>query len=99
MNYKLKVIFEYDSLIVINKEAGIITHSEEKKNEFSLVDLLKTRNITLSKGDNIYRPGVVHRLDKDTSGTIVFTKTDQAFVSLKQQFLKREVEKYYPTNI
>lgn len=95
MNYNLKVIFEDESLIVINKESGIITHSEEKKNEFSLVDLLKSRNISLSDGESIYRPGVVHRLDKYTSGAIIFAKTDQAFISLKKQFLKREVEKYY----
>ena len=95
MNYNLKVIYEDASLIVINKDAGIVTHSEEKKNELSLVDLLKSRKINLSKGENIYRPGVVHRLDKDTSGAIIFAKTDQAFRALKKQFLKREVEKYY----
>ena len=71
---KLKIVFEDEELIVLNKDAGIITHSDISVNEYSLVDLLKENNITLSKGENIYRPGVVHRLDRETSGIIVFAK-------------------------
>ena len=92
---KLKIVFEDEELIVLNKDAGIITHSDISVNEYSLVDLLKENNITLSKGENIYRPGVVHRLDRETSGIIVFAKTDKAFTSLKKQFFLREVEKVY----
>ena len=94
-NFKLKIIFEDNELIVINKDSGIITHSDLYVNEYSLVDLLKENNITLSRGENTNRPGVVHRLDRETSGIIIFTKTDKAFNSLKKQFLLREVEKIY----
>ena len=93
--FKLNIIFEDNYLIVINKHAGIITHSESSINEFSLVDLLKNNNILLSKGENIYRPGVVHRLDRDTSGLIIFAKTNEAYIGLKKQFFAREVEKIY----
>ena len=58
------------------------------------MDLLKQNNIFLSKGENNYRPGVVHRLDRDTSGLIIFTKTDKAYTALKKQFFRRKVEKY-----
>ena len=75
-NFNLNIVFEDNYVIVINKNAGIITHSEDNINEFSLVDLLKQNNIVLSKGENNYRPGVVHRLDRDTSGLIIFAKTD-----------------------
>ncbi len=92
---KLSIIFEDNELIVINKDSGIITHSDTNVNEYSLVDLLKENNITLSRGENTHRPGVVHRLDRETSGIIIFTKTDKAFSSLKKQFLLREVEKIY----
>lgn len=94
-NFKLNIIFEDNYLIIINKDAGIITHAEDSINEFSLVDLLKQNNIVLSKGENIYRPGVVHRLDRDTSGLIIFTKTNEAYIGLKKQFFNREVEKIY----
>ena len=94
-NFKLDIIFEDNYIIVLNKKAGIITHSEGSVNEFSLVDLLKKNNIFLSQGENIHRPGVVHRLDRDTSGLIVFAKTKEAYLSLKKQFFNREVEKIY----
>ncbi len=91
----LNVIYEDDSLIVINKPAGILTHAVTENGQYSLVELLLQNNITLSKGENSLRPGVVHRLDKETSGLIVFAKTDKAYDSLKQQFLLRKIEKYY----
>ena len=94
-NFNLNIVFEDNYVIVINKSAGIITHSEDNINEFSLVDLLKQNNIVLSKGENNYRPGVVHRLDRDTSGLIIFAKTDKAYTALKKQFFKREVVKIY----
>ena len=94
-NHNLIVVYEDEFLIVVNKQAGILTHAKSLKNDFSLINLLLDNNITLCKGENILRPGVVHRLDKETSGLIVFAKTDKAYLSLKQQFYQRKVEKYY----
>ena len=94
-NLNLNVVYEDDALIVVNKQSGILTHSDGTNIQFSLVDLLLQNNITLSKGENTLRPGVVHRLDKETSGLIVFAKTDRSYESLKRQFFLRKVEKYY----
>ena len=58
------------------------------------MDLLN-KIILLSKGENNYRPGVVHRLDRDTSGLIIFAKTNASYIALKKQFFEREVEKIY----
>ena len=91
----LDVIFEDKALIVINKKAGILTHCNHNSSDNSLVKLLLKNNISLSSGENFLRPGVVHRLDKETSGLIVFAKTKNAYISLKQQFYLRKVEKYY----
>ena len=93
--FNLNIIYQDKSIIVINKEAGILTHSDGKNTHSSMVDLLLQNNISLSAGESINRPGVVHRLDKETSGLIIFAKTNTAHNSLKKQFLLRKVEKYY----
>ena len=93
--FNLNIIYQDKSIIVINKEAGILTHSDGKNTHSSMVDLLLQNNISLSTGESINRPGVVHRLDKETSGLIIFAKTNTAHNSLKKQFLLRKVEKYY----
>ena len=92
-NHNLIVVYEDEFLIVVNKQAGILTHAKSLKNDFSLINLLLDNNITLCKGENILRPGVVHRLDKETSGLIVFAKTDNAYLSLKQQFYQNNLGK------
>ena len=94
-NFNLNIIYEDKSIIVINKEAGILTHSDSKNSQFSMVDLLLQNNISLSAGEGSNRPGVVHRLDKETSGLLIFAKTDIAHNALKKQFLHRKIEKYY----
>ncbi len=92
---KLNIVYEDQELLVINKEPGILTHSDQKNFSFSLIDLIKENKINLSKGENKFRPGIVHRLDKDTSGLLILAKTDKAHYFLKKQFLNREIKKYY----
>ncbi len=94
-NLNLKIIYEDESLVVVNKDAGIVTHSSTKKFEYSLIHLLRENNIKLSEGEEPNRPGVVHRLDKETSGLILFAKTNKAQESLKNQFYLRKIHKYY----
>ena len=91
----LNIVFEDKDLIILNKPAGILTHSSQNNNNLSLVDLLKKNNKTLFNSDDDYRPGVVHRLDKDTSGLIIFAKNTTTGINLKEQFASRTIKKVY----
>ncbi|MFI5103504.1 MAG: RluA family pseudouridine synthase [Terriglobales bacterium] len=97
----LDVVYEDDYLAVINKPAGMTVHAGSGKNEAgskgTLVNALLHRFGSLSQAGGELRPGIVHRLDKDTSGLIVVAKTDVAHRKLAQQFSRREVKKTYVT--
>lgn len=90
----LDIIYEDKSLIVINKPAGIITHPVPGKTTGTLVNMILGHTRLSSIGLPL-RPGVVHRLDRDTSGCIVFAKTDEAYLNLVNQFRDRIVKKVY----
>lgn len=101
----IQIAYEDDSMVAINKPAGVLVHSSHtSKGEPTLVDWFvkkypQAKDIsemqTLADGSVIARPGVVHRLDKDTSGVLVFAKTATAYTALKEQFQNREVKKVY----
>src|SRR5215467_4258016 len=95
----LDIIYEDDSLIVLNKPAGMIVHAGSGKNEAgsrgTLVNALLHRFSQLSQVGGELRPGIVHRLDKETSGLLVVAKTDKAHRKLAQQFSRRETHKSY----
>lgn len=95
------VVYEDSDIAVINKRAGMTVHAGSgKDNEGSrgtLVNALLHRFGKLSDAGGELRPGIVHRLDKETSGLIVVAKTDSAHRKLAQQFLRREVKKTYLT--
>jgi 23S rRNA pseudouridine1911/1915/1917 synthase len=94
-NIPLDIIYEDDDIIVVNKHKGIIVHPARGNFEHTMVNALLyhcTRLPTL--GDKI-RPGVLHRLDKDTTGLILFAKTDHALSTLSRAIEKREVKKKY----
>lgn len=80
------IIFENDLFIAVNKPSGLLSIPDRQGEEISLKDILK------EKYGEIY---TVHRLDKDTSGIIVFAKTEEAHKTLSQLFEGREMEKYY----
>ena len=92
---KLNIIFEDEHLIVLNKPAGILTHCTKDNTNTSIVDLLKVNKIKLYKAEDSLRDGVVHRLDKDTSGLIVLAKNKLSYSGLISIFAKREVTKVY----
>ena len=92
---ELDIVFEDTVLIVVNKPAGILTHSSEGNISRNLVDILLKKNVKLQEGKEKKRAGVVHRLDKDTSGLIVFAKTKLANEFLAKQFFLRKVNKIY----
>lgn len=92
----LDVLYEDDDLIVINKPAGLVVHPAAGHREHTLVNaLLHHCRGQLAGISGVERPGIVHRLDKDTSGCIVVAKTDAAHQSLVQQFKSRSVMKIY----
>lgn len=91
----LDVLFEDDDLIVINKPAGLVVHPAAGNWDGTLVNALLHHCKTLSGIGGEQRPGIVHRLDKDTSGCLVAAKSDLAHQGLARQFAGREVTKIY----
>ena len=92
----LAVIYEDDDLLVIDKPAGMVVHPAPGHARGTLVNAVLAHVPNLSVG-GIQRPGIVHRLDKDTSGVMVVAKTDLAYISLVRQWQARTVEKRYLT--
>ena len=95
----LDVVYEDDDIAVINKPAGMSVHAGSGKGEAggrgTLVNALLHRFGKLSRVGGELRPGIVHRIDKETSGLLVVAKNDKAHRKLAQQFARREVKKTY----
>ncbi|PYI62594.1 MAG: RluA family pseudouridine synthase [Verrucomicrobia bacterium] len=91
----LDILFEDDDLIVINKPAGLTVHPGAGQREHTLVNALLSHCTTLSGIGGKERPGIVHRLDKETSGCLVVAKNDLIHRELSRQFADRTVEKIY----
>jgi 23S rRNA pseudouridine1911/1915/1917 synthase len=100
----LDIVYEDDDLAIVNKAAGMMVHAgagatgpngEDQRNRGTLVNALLHHFATLSAVGGDMRPGIVHRLDKETSGLIVVAKNDDAHRKLAAQFAKREVKKTY----
>jgi 23S rRNA pseudouridine1911/1915/1917 synthase len=90
----LDVVYEDDDLLVVNKPAGMVVHPGHGHSQGTLVNGLLARYPNLAVGDS-GRPGIVHRLDRDTSGLIVVAKTEGALEHLRRQFKTRRVKKIY----
>jgi len=89
----LPILYIDDNVIVVNKPAGVLTHSKGVMNdEFTVADFFR-RYTTFGITTN--RPGIVHRLDRDTSGVIIGARTDEAAALLKKQFADRTVKTHY----
>jgi 23S rRNA pseudouridine1911/1915/1917 synthase len=96
----LDIVYEDDDLAVINKQAGMMVHagagaSDDARNRGTLVNALLYHLASLSGVGGALRPGIVHRLDKETSGLILVAKNDDAHRKLSAQFAAREVKKKY----
>ncbi|MFV8247762.1 RluA family pseudouridine synthase [Bdellovibrio bacteriovorus] len=92
---KLDVLFEDEDLIVINKPAGLVVHPAAGHAHDTLVNALIHHTDDLSMKFGEERPGIVHRLDKETSGIIVIAKNDKAHESLTSQFKERSTHRIY----
>jgi 23S rRNA pseudouridine1911/1915/1917 synthase len=92
----LHILFEDKSLLVLNKPAGIVVHPAAGHEEHTLVNaLLHHCKGSLSGIGGVARPGIVHRLDKETSGCLVVAKNDETHIALSEQFAGRVVKKIY----
>jgi 23S rRNA pseudouridine1911/1915/1917 synthase len=91
----LEVLYEDEDVIAINKPAGMTVHAGAGNPSGTLVNALLGRGLELSKGGDPLRPGIVHRLDKETSGVILVAKNDAAHAKLGESFQQRAVKKTY----
>jgi 23S rRNA pseudouridine1911/1915/1917 synthase len=94
-NIPLRVIYEDDDLIVVNKPPGLVVHPAVGNRTGTLVNALAHRCTTLSNVGGEYRPGIVHRLDKDTSGAIIAAKNNNAHNRMARKFEYRQIDKFY----
>jgi len=91
----LDIVYEDEAIIVINKPAGLVVHPAPGNPDKTLVNALLYHCHDLSGIGGVLRPGIVHRLDKDTSGLIVAAKSDDTHRNLSSQFEKHDVNKKY----
>ena len=101
---KIIVLYEDDGVVVINKPAGLVVHADGKREEPTLTDWVEKNYpeskgvgepLTISNFDVIHRSGIVHRIDRETSGVMLVAKNQPAFLHFKKQFQDRAVSKIY----
>lgn len=94
-NIALDIVYEDDDLIVINKPRGMVVHPSENHQSGTLVHALLHHTNELSTISGDHRPGIVHRIDKDTSGLLVVAKNNDIHTELIDQLKVNEFERYY----
>lgn len=95
-NIAIDVVFEDEDLIVVNKPAGMLVHPSHRENSGTLLNaIVHHLNANASDQHSVVRPGLIHRLDKDTSGLIVVAKNSRAHRILAGHFMKKRVAKRY----
>lgn len=93
----LEIAYEDDDMLIVNKPRGLAVHPAASLKEPSLVNALLARAHGLSTAGGEFRPGIVHRLDKDTTGLLVVAKNDEAHVKLARQIESKSAERRYVT--
>lgn len=100
----IKILYEDRDVLVVDKPSGLMVHKDGRGTDHTLVDWVMENRPEivdvgeeqyLQNGEKIKRPGIVHRLDRETSGVLIIAKTQESFLYLKNQFKNREVEKTY----
>jgi len=102
----IPILYEDDEVLAINKPAGLVVHSDGRTKEETLVDWVHAHcpqialdevgeSIMLTGGGEIKKPGIVHRIDRETSGVLLIAKTHESFQNLKSQFQTRTIKKNY----
>src|SRR3989344_5524261 len=102
----IPILYEDDEVLAVNKPAGLVVHSDGRTKEETLADWVLEKypsvhgvgeTIPLTKGGVIEKWGIVHRIDRDTSGVLLIAKTQASFLNLKSQFQARTIKKSYRT--
>lgn len=91
----LDIVYEDNELAIINKQKGLIVHPASSTKEMTLVSALMYHLTSLSSINGTIRPGIVHRIDKDTTGLLIIAKTNQAHLILSEMLKKHEVSRHY----
>jgi len=94
-NISIDIIYEDKHIIVVNKKSGMVVHPANGHQQGTLVNAIMHHCKDLSSIGGVVRPGIVHRLDKDTSGLIIIAKNDSAHRKLSEQFKSRDIHKVY----
>lgn len=94
-DFPLSVPYEDDDVIVVDKPAGLVVHPAYGHQSDTLINALLHRRTLLSPSDDPFRPGLVHRIDKGTSGLLVLAKNETAHRFLAKQFLKKSIHRRY----
>lgn len=92
---EVEIIYEDDYILIINKPSNLTVHDAPSVKDATLVDWLKLKNISLSTISGEERHGIVHRLDKGTSGVMVVAKTNEAHIGLSKQLEEKSMGRYY----
>ena len=95
VDFDVDIIYEDDDILVINKPSGLVVHSAPSVKEATLVDWLKSKNITLSTISGEERHGIVHRIDKETTGALVIAKNNESHQILSEQLQDKSMGRYY----
>ena len=94
-NVPLSILYEDEETLVLDKQPGVIVHPREGVREVTLINAVRARYPQVREINDTDRGGVVHRLDRDTSGVIVFAKSEASQYALKEQWRQRETTKQY----
>ena len=95
VNFDVPILFEDEDILVVNKPSGLVVHPAPSVKEPTLVDWLKTKGVSLSTLSGDERHGIVHRIDKETSGALVVAKNNLAHHKLSKQLQEKSMGRYY----
>ncbi len=94
-NIDIEIVYEDDNIAIVNKPSGMLTHPTSKEKNNTLVNALLAKFKTLSNINGEYRQGIIHRLDKNTSGLLIIAKNNDAHEKIAKMIKDRTIEKHY----
>lgn len=94
-DFPITILYEDDHLLAVSKPAGVVTHPGAGNRNRTLVHAIIVQRPQLSAVGHVMRPGVVHRLDRETSGVLLLAKTEAAYLATTRMFKDRRIEKHY----
>lgn len=95
LNFEINILFEDEDILVLDKPSGLVVHEASSVKEATLVSWLKSKNYTLSSLNGLERAGLVHRLDKGTSGAIIIAKNNFSHQALSKQLEDKTMGRFY----